>query len=48
MNGKSLEPKQLMLFAYLFELVYDLMSSPSDCVSLNPGFESYHGYYGQD
>ena len=41
------EDKQRMLVAFLFEFVYDLMLSPSDCVSLNPGFESCHGYYGQ-
>ena len=40
--------KQLMLVAYLFELVYDLMLSPTYCVSLNPGFESCHGYFGED
>ena len=40
--------KRLMLVAYLFELVYDLMLSSHDCVSLNPGFESCHGFYGQD
>ena len=39
--------KQRMLVAYLFELVYDLMLSPSACVSLNPGFESCHGYFGK-
>ena len=39
--------KQKMLVAYLFEFVYDLMLSPSACVSLNPGFESCHGYFGQ-
>ena len=41
------EDKQKMLVAYLFEFVYDLMLSPSACVSLNPGFESCHGYFGQ-
>ena len=40
--------KQLMLVTYLFELVYDLMLSPTYGVSLNPGFESCHGYFGQD
>ena len=41
------EEKQRMLVAFLFEFVYDFMLSPSDCVSLNPGFESCHGYFGQ-
>ena len=39
--------KQKMLVAYLFEFVYDLMLSPSACVSLNPGFETWYGYIGQ-
>jgi len=40
--------KQLMMVSYLFELVYDLMISPADNVSLNGGFESCHGVFGED
>ena len=36
--------KQLVLVSYLFELVYDLMITPGNNVSVNGGFESCHGY----
>ena len=40
--------KQLIMVSYLFELMYDMMISPADNVSLNGGFESCHGVFGED
>lgn len=34
------QQKQLHVFNYLFELVYELMLSPDDDASSNPGFEA--------
>ena len=46
-NGTVID-KQLIIVSYLFELVYDIMISPADNVSLNGGFESCHGVFGED
>ena len=46
-NGTVVD-KQLIMVSYLFELVYDMMISPADNVSLNGGFESCHGVFGED
>ena len=42
----TLEEKQLHMAGYLFELVYDLMISPTDNVSRSPGFETPLGIFG--
>ena len=46
-NGTVVD-KQLIMVSYLFELVYDIMISHADNVSLNGGFESCHGVFGED
>jgi hypothetical protein len=42
-GAKTLREKQLRMAGYAFELLYDLMISPSANASQNPGFESCHG-----
>ena len=34
--------------SYLFELAYDLLLCPKDCVSAGPGFEGPLGWYVND
>ena len=39
---------QLIMVLYSFELVYDLMITLADNFSLNGGFKSCHGVFGED
>ena len=44
LRGRSMwDTKAATMIAYLAELLYDIMISPIDNVSVNPGFESCHG-----
>ena len=42
---RDVRDKQLVLIGYFFELGYELMLSPNQDVSENPGFESFLGIY---
>ena len=46
LRGRSMwDTKATTMLSYLAELVYDIMISPIDNVSVNPGFESCHGVW---
>ena len=46
LRGRSMwDKKATTMISYLIELVYDIMISPIDNVSVNPGFESCHGVW---
>ena len=44
-GSRNTSDKQLVLIGYFFELGYELMLSPNQDVSENPGFESFLGIY---
>ena len=46
LRGRSMfDTKAVTIISYLIELVYNIMISSIDNVSVNPGFESYHGMW---
>lgn len=47
-GNNTIIDKQLIMFGYMCELLYDVMISLNDNVSTNPGFESVLGIFGNE